>query len=112
MKYNCSDYVSFSNPERSDVLQNSFFFISKHLNLILHLIDDSFGDRVCDDRNLREHIAPMLELMKKQTQCSVSWQTEMEFQPCEGKFSSCASTDWNNWLMTAAEESVSLYLKL
>lgn len=50
--------------------------------------------------------------MKEQTQCSVSWQAEMEFQPREGKFSSCASTDWNNSLMTAAEESVSLYLKL
>lgn len=54
----------------------------------------------------------ILWLMKKQSQCSVSWQTEMELQLCEGKFSSHTSTDWNNSPLNAAAEIISLDRRL
>lgn len=84
-----------------------FFF-----SVFLFLLILSFSNRVWEARNLSDHVALTFWLTKKQAQCCVSWQTEMEFQPCEGKFSSRTSTDWNNSLLTAAAESVSLYLRL
>lgn len=72
----------------------------------------SFSNYVQEVRNLSNHVALLFWLMKKQVQRSVSWQTEMESQPCEGKFSGRTSTDRNNSLLTAATENVSLYLRL